>query len=127
MSKILRWIPAALMMTAIFIASSTPSTEMPNYGGWDWIVKKGGHMIGYGMLSTSCWYGLKFDAKKSWLAWCMAVIFAASDEYHQSFVPGRQPSPVDVALFDAGGAALGLGLLSAWFRKRVKPNLLKTG
>jgi VanZ family protein len=117
MLKILRWFPAALMMTIIFLASSTPSSEMPNFGTWDWFFKKGGHMAGYALLSSACWYGFNFETKKGWMAWLLAVVFAASDEFHQSFVPGRHPSPLDVIVFDAGGAALGLVFLTAWFRR----------
>jgi VanZ family protein len=118
MSKIQRWIPAIVMMALIFYASSTPSTRLPNYGFWDTLVKKGGHMTGYGLLSVACWYGFNFDEKKSWWAWLLAVLYAASDEFHQSFTPGRHPSVVDIFLFDGGGAALALSALAIWFRTR---------
>ncbi len=108
MSKFLRWIPSLIVMAVIFYASSTPSTDLPNYGLWDTLVKKGGHMTGYGLLAASYWYGMKFDARQGWLAWLLAVAYAATDEFHQSFTPGRHPSPVDVLLFDGGGAFLAL-------------------
>ena len=115
MSKILRWVPAILVMTVIFIFSSTPARELPNYGIWDLLVKKGGHMTGYGFLSISIWFGFHYDQKKTWLAWFLALLFAISDEIHQSFTPGRHPSWVDVMIFDGGGAAIGLAAISAWF------------
>lgn len=40
-------------------------------------------------------------------AWLLAAAYAASDEFHQSFVPNRDASPFDWA-FDVWGAALGL-------------------
>ena len=43
-------------------------------------------------------------------AFVVAVAFAASDEWHQSFVPSRQGSAWDV-LLDSGGAVLGLFVL----------------
>jgi VanZ family protein len=52
-------------------------------------------------------------------AFVVAVAFAASDEWHQSFVPSRQGSPWDV-LLDAGGAAValvGLWRLGRWRRR----------
>ena len=119
MSKFMRWIPAIFVMLAIFIASATPSTKIPNYGFWDTLVKKGGHMIGYGLLAGAYWYGLGFDRRKGWLAWILAVVYAASDELHQSFTPGRHPSLVDVLLFDGGGAALALAMIY-WIRKQGK-------
>jgi VanZ family protein len=118
MSKLVRWIPAILVMAIIFVSSATPSTRLPNYGFWDTLVKKGGHMTGYGLLAGAYWYGLGFDRKKGWLAWLLAVLYAATDELHQSFTPGRHPSPVDVLLFDGGGAAIALTALTAWFRFR---------
>ncbi len=65
-------------------------------------------MTGYALLAGAYWYGLGFDPRKSWLAWILAVLYAASDEFHQSFTPGRHPSPVDALLFDGGGDALAL-------------------
>lgn len=123
MSKFVRWIPAIFMMTVIFIVSSTPSKEIPNYGFWDTLVKKGGHMTGYGLLAGAYWYGLGFNRKKGWLAWILAVLYAATDEFHQSFTPGRHPSPEDVLLFDGGGAALALYLIPRFleYRKKNKP------
>ena len=73
-------------------------------------------MTGYGLLSVSILYGLDNDRKKYWLAWLLAVLFALSDEFHQPFTPGRNPSLVDVFVFDGGGAALGLGIMAAWLK-----------
>ena len=42
-------------------------------------------------------------------AFLFAVVFAASDEWHQTFVPGRYGKVRDVAL-DALGAALALSV-----------------
>ena len=118
MSKFLRWIPSTLIMLAIFIASATPSAKLPDYGFWDTLVKKGGHMTGYGLLAAANWYGLGLDPKKSKLAWLLAVLYAATDEFHQAFTPGRHPSPVDVFLFDGGGAALALAALKLVLKSR---------
>lgn len=112
-------------MAVIFAFSSTPSTELPNLGWWDTLVKKGGHVTGYGLLALAYWFGLNRKEEPSnrpyLLAWVMAVLYAISDEIHQSFTPGRHPSPVDVALFDAGGAALALFLLATWLKPKKQP------
>ncbi len=42
-------------------------------------------------------------------AFLLGVVYAASDEVHQHFVPGRHATPVDVAI-DAVGVALGVAL-----------------
>jgi len=117
MFKILRWFPAAILMAIIFIASSTQSSELPYYGRFDWFIKKGGHVVGYGLLSIAYWYGFNFDFKKGWVALVLDVLYAASDELHQSFVPGRGATVIDVIFFDAVGAVLGLGFLGVWFQK----------
>lgn len=54
------------------------------------------------------------------LAGLGAVLLAAADEWHQGWVPGRQPAVVDVLI---DGAGIGLGLLAAvlagrWRRAR---------
>ena len=106
MKKIKRWLPSILMMALIFGFSSIPSREMPRFGAFDFSVKKLGHALGYGLLALAYLRGL--GGKRPWLAWLMAVIFAATDEFHQSFIPGRNPSLVDVFFFDGIGALAGL-------------------
>ena len=113
-----RWLPALLVMAAIFVFSSIPSDEMPRFDWADLLVKKGGHMAGYGLLALSYWHGLRWDARRGWLAWLLAVLYAATDEFHQSFTPGRQPSLVDVLVFDALGAAVALWLAGLWRKRR---------
>ena len=43
----------------------------------------------------------------------MAIAYGASDEWHQSFVPGRHADVWDLAA-DGVGAALALGVVGAW-------------
>ncbi|WKZ38000.1 MAG: hypothetical protein QY332_08660 [Anaerolineales bacterium] len=35
-----RWFPALLLMLVIFAFSSRASAELPNFGGWDYFIKK---------------------------------------------------------------------------------------
>ena len=114
MSRVLfRWLPAILIMAAIFFFSSIPSKEMPIFGGWDTIVKKGGHMLGYALLGFS--YLRVINSRNRWAYWAAVmavVIYAITDEFHQSFVPGRNSSLVDVGI-DTVGASLGMIVLRA--------------
>ena len=112
---IYRWVPSILIMAVIFKFSSTPGNKLPNFGSIDAWVKKGGHMLGYALLSLTYWHGLKWDKKVVWWAWIFAVLYAVTDEFHQSFVPGRHPSPYDVILFDATGAAIALWIKQRFF------------
>ena len=47
------------------------------------------------------------------IALAAAVLFAASDEFHQTLVPGRDGNLPDFAA-DAVGAVLGAALVHAW-------------
>lgn len=99
-----------LMMTVIFVVSSRASAELPDFGHWDYFVKKGGHALGYALLALAYWRGLGLERGKKWLAWVLAICYAVTDEIHQAFVPGRHPSVWDVLLFDNLGAIAGLVL-----------------
>ncbi|HKY55020.1 MAG TPA: VanZ family protein, partial [Anaerolineales bacterium] len=104
------WLPALLMMGIIFWFSSQPSSNLPNFDWADSALKKGGHMFGYALLSWSYWYALDLNPNKFWIAWLFAILYAMTDEYHQSFVIGRYPSAWDVFVFDNLGALLSLSV-----------------
>lgn len=108
-----RWFPALFVMAIIFVLSGTPGAELPVFGSLDWLIKEGGHLIGYALLGWSYLHGLgKFSRKTAISACGLAFLYALTDEYHQSFVPGRDSSVLDLGV-DALGAALG-----AWCRWR---------
>ncbi len=113
-----RWSPTILMMTLIFIASSTPGNDLPRFGWWDVAVKKGGHMTGYALLALALLHGLTGGKTASrrhvFLAVVLAAFYAVTDEFHQRFIPGRGPSIADVGI-DTLGAAFGV---LAWTRSR---------
>lgn len=120
-NKLLKWMPALVVMAVIFLFSSQPSKNLPDFGLIDRLVKKGGHMLGYGLLALSYWNGFGFERKKRPLAWLLAVLYATTDEFHQSFVSGRNPSVWDVLIFDNLGALLSLWL-AGLFIKRKRPD-----
>lgn len=63
-----RWFPAALMMLVIFTFSSQPGENLPDFLNWDYLIKKAGHVIGYGALALSYLHALRYDCKYYWLA-----------------------------------------------------------
>ena len=99
------WLPAILMMLAIFIFSSIPSDSMPCFDWADLIIKKGAHMLGYGLLALAYLYTFKLDLSKLKIIWLFALLYAMTDEFHQSFVIGRNASWLDVGI-DSIGAAI---------------------
>jgi hypothetical protein len=108
-----RWGPAILMMILIFGASATSGRDLPAFGAWDLLAKKGSHMLGYALLACAYFHALNqsksFKASRFIAAICLAVLYAATDEFHQSFTPGRTPSVSDV-IIDSAGALIGLAL-----------------
>lgn len=108
------------MMLVIFWFSAQPGSDIPAFDWADSVIKKGGHMVGYGLLAVSYWRALEFKEEKRWMAWLLAVLYAVTDEFHQSFVPVRQPSIWDVLLFDNFGALISLWLVS-YYRKEKRP------
>jgi VanZ like family len=99
---IARWLPPLALMALIFYLSDQPrlGTDL----GWiDVVLRKGAHMVEYGLL----WLLLfrAFGWRGAGWAAAIAVGYAVSDELHQSTVDGRTGTPVDVAI-DAAGVAV---------------------
>lgn len=109
-TQLFKLLPALLTMAVIFWFSSQPSNELPNFGLMDRIIKKSGHVFEYAVLTFWIWYASDFRKDRCWFVWLIAILYAVTDEYHQSFVVGRYPSVWDVVIFDNVGA-----LLSLWF------------
>jgi VanZ family protein len=101
------------MMVLIYLASDTPSRELPQFGLLDFLAKKGGHVIGYALLGLAYLNALaptgSFAPRTAWIAVLLATLYAVSDEIHQVYVPGRGASARDV-MIDAAGATLGVSL-----------------
>ncbi len=115
-----RWSPAIAVMAVIFVASATPGEDLPDAGRFDLLFKKGGHFLGYALLGAAYLRALAWrrgpTIRDAGMAILMAVLYAASDELHQRFTPGRTPAVSDV-LLDGVGAAVGA---AAWCR-RTRP------
>ena len=69
-------------------------------------------MLGYALLALAILRGIGENRPhRRWLAWVITVAYALTDEFHQSFVPGRGARLIDVGI-DALGAAIALSLES---------------
>jgi VanZ family protein len=74
------------------------------------LIRKSAHFIEYFILSLLVLRGIRADRKQSHLGWALIAIgivgaYAALDEFHQLFVPGRTAALADVLLDTAGGVA----------------------
>ena len=98
------WLPVVVWAAVIFAFSSIPSLST-GLGTWDYVLRKCAHVTEYAILAFLLRRALGRDLP----AFLFGVAYAASDELHQRFVPGRHASPVDVGI-DAIG--LGLGILA---------------
>ena len=96
------WLPVLLWAVVIFAFSSLPDLGT-GLGGWDLVLRKLAHAAEYAVLGAL----LARATGRAGLAFAIGSLYAASDELHQTLVPGRMGSPLDVAI-DAVGVACGV-------------------
>jgi len=101
MAALGRFGPPLVVMAVIFYLSAQP--DLDSGLAWDLPLRKLAHMAEFGLLWFLWWRALGYGHPGPSIA--IALAYAVSDELHQSFVPGRVGSPVDVAI-----DALGIGL-----------------
>jgi VanZ family protein len=98
-----RFGPPLLLMAVIFALSAQPSL---NSGlAWDAVLRKGAHMVEFGLLWLLWWRALGYGNRLVPAA--IAIAYAVTDEIHQTAVEGRVGSPVDV-LIDTAGVLLAM-------------------
>ncbi len=90
----------------------------------DFYLRKTAHVTEYAVLGVLMARALRRGRSLPFpgfllLGWLFATVYAATDEFHQSFVPGRTPKVTDVAL-DSCGAALGTVLYALLLRRRAR-------
>lgn len=135
--KIISWIAVLIWMTIIFFSSHLPATEsselssgitefiLETFGevianiGIDindlhTIVRKNAHFFAYMVLGLLTANALRISGGLSYtralFALGICMVYAASDEFHQLFIPGRSGELRDV-LIDSAGAIVGVGIV----------------
>jgi len=109
------WVPAGTWAVTLFVLSSRPWLTGPPGGLSD----KHIHALAFGLLALACLFGLvhgqwrRVDLRWAVVAAVMASLYGVSDEWHQSFVPGRTADWADVRA-DAIGAVIAAGAGWAW-------------
>jgi VanZ family protein len=105
-------LPAVLMSVAMVIASHLPGVKPPDLG-IDWQDKLF-HAVSYavyGLLLRRA-IGSMTSNRIRVLTVCIGIAWALSDEWHQSFIPGRMAEWGDV-IADAIGVSVSLALPSS--------------
>ena len=110
-----RWLAVALWMALIFALSAQSKLPTAPNPWLDFLFKKSAHFTVFGTLAMLIWRALEWRPRGWRWAWLLTVLYACSDELHQSFVAGRHPQVTDV-IIDACGAAT--ALLVAWLIMR---------
>ena len=99
-------------MAVIFVLSAQASLDS-GLGLLDTIGRKLAHFAEYGLLVVLWWRALRtrMSGERAVVgALLIAVIYAATDEYHQAFVEGRSGRPLDWAIDSAGAATAAVAI-----------------
>lgn len=113
MLKVIKyWLPPLIWMSIIFYFSSFPKVSVTQNAVYAFIIFKALHIIEYAVLYVllfRAFYSLrekKLTLKYQFLlAFLVGVLYALSDEVHQTFIPTREGKLRD-ALIDTGGIVL---------------------
>ena len=118
--KLLNWLPSFLWMSFIFYLSAQSGLPGP---AWISIT---GHIVEYGVLAALLYFALSRTTtlghqKTVILAVILATLYGVTDEWHQSFVPGRVPDPMDL-LTDFLAATVVATMTAVFLKKGLNLN-----
>jgi VanZ family protein len=99
------WLPVVAWAALIFVLSAQPDLST-GLGTWDLVLRKLAHLTEYAILGALLLRAVGARVP----ALVAGVAYAVSDEIHQTFVPGRQGSVLDV-LIDSAGVVIGILVL----------------
>ena len=109
-SSVRAWLPAVAWGAIIFVVSSRPRLPVALVSNTD----KLAHFAVYAVLGALLARGQVASGISVRVAAALGLLYAASDEWHQSFVPGRSADPADWVA-DALGVLAGLAIYH-WVR-----------
>ena len=138
-SRFRRYAPLVLWAVLIFIGSGNvlsgshtsillnavrwlfPNVRDESLAVFHLLVRKAGHLTEYAILATLAARAFRTSSHDLlrrhwfWTSLLLAIAYALTDEFHQSFVPSRTASIYD-SLIDSVGALIGLTII--WLRER---------
>jgi VanZ family protein len=101
-----------------FLHWLVPSISDAQVRGVQYLIRKCGHVSEYAVLSVLLWNARRSGRVRRSFGQCarfavlVSALYAATDEFHQSFEPSREASVIDV-LIDTTGAVAGISVV--WF------------
>tara|TARA_Y100001934_G_scaffold119354_1_gene146015 strand:- start:1801 stop:2256 length:456 start_codon:yes stop_codon:yes gene_type:complete len=138
------WMPVVLWAAVIFAFSTSlgsgsntsrilgpllnflfPGVSPESIAGLRFAIRKVAHVCEYAGLAVLIWRAIvkPYGFQRFWnwshakTAFLLTALYAATDEFHQLFVPGRVGTVWDVAL-DSLGGLLGIWIVWFWWRYR---------
>ncbi len=124
MKRRLVWLPTVLWAGFIFFVSAQSKETFERFGLTSSVFSTLGHLLTYAVLmlfvSLGLHYGSKIPTRFVLItAFVVIALYGLTDEYHQSFVPGRTPTLVDWLVDLAGAAVAWLILTRRGFPKQA--------
>jgi len=120
------WIWPLALATTVFLASGRSQVAAPEVPGIDKIA----HFFVYGLLGTLIARVPRVaDGKGLGLYWAVvaASLYGITDEFHQSFTPGRSVEFADWAMDTCGsGLAVWVYARWRWYRAFLECSLMRT-
>ncbi|MEW9053834.1 MAG: VanZ family protein [Neobacillus sp.] len=92
------------------VAVENPGATSKEVNKLNLLVRKSTHVIVFGILALLLYKSMEPLRFSYLLAWFTTTLYAITDEWHQSFVPGRSAAFQDVIL-DSMGALVALYIL----------------
>ena len=116
------WGPVIAWAALIFAFSAQPNLTFLPDEGLDFVLRKAGHMVVFGVLALVAWRAIASTThwRPPW-AWAITftLLYAVTDELHQGFVEGRQASVMDLAIDTTGAVIAVAAVLFVSRRSRV--------
>jgi VanZ family protein len=122
------WLPVVAYAAMIFYFSSRPGRGLPRWWfmRYDKVLHAGEYFWFGALLARALWMsGLKLG-RAAWAAIVLGVAFGVTDEFHQTFVPGRQGNDPGDLTADTLGSALGAGALALAGRRLVHARAVRS-
>lgn len=106
------WLPLIVWLVLIFCLSHQPNLKSGLAAWLDLILRKIAHITEFAILTFLFWRALRLKNKKNriLIAMALSLLYALSDEYHQSFILGRDGNWRDIGIDSLGILLAGLFL-----------------